>query len=77
MSNKLRVGWHRELFLSPLRSSLPRMPARHSSSSSALRNGEMQVKMKNGEIDVLHRECWRLSHEFACSDQHSLIMPQR
>ncbi len=53
MSGKLRVGWHREHFLSPL---LICSEQDKGSSFELVEcpggTGEMQVKLKNGEIDV-------------------------
>jgi len=53
MSAKLRVGWHREHFLSPLL----RFADKDQGKTFELvecpgGTGEMQVKLKNGEIDV-------------------------
>lgn len=53
MSTKLRVGWHREHFLSPLL----QLAAKDNGATFELvecpgGTGEMQVKMKNDEIDV-------------------------
>jgi hypothetical protein len=52
-SSKLRIGWHREHFLSPLL----QFHAKDAGSTFELvecpgGTGEMQVKLKNGEIDV-------------------------
>jgi hypothetical protein len=51
--SRLRVGWHREHFLSPLL----QLAAKDNGETFELvecpgGTGEMQVKLKNGEIDV-------------------------
>ena len=53
MSRILRVGWHREHFLSPLL----QFSAQDQGKTFELvecpgGTGEMQVKLKNGEIDI-------------------------
>jgi len=53
MSGKLRVGWHKEHFLSPLL----QYAAKDQGETFELvecpgGTGDMQVKLKNGEIDV-------------------------
>ena len=53
MSTKLRVGWHREHFLSPLL----QFAAKDKNETFELvecpgGTGEMQVKLKSGEIDL-------------------------
>ena len=53
MSGKLRVGWHKEHFLSPLL----QYAANDQGETFELvecpgGTGDMQVKLKNGEIDV-------------------------
>jgi hypothetical protein len=53
MSGKLKVGWHREHFLSPL---LQYAEQDKGETFELVEcpggTGEMQVKLKNGEIDV-------------------------
>ena len=53
MSGKLRVGWHREHFLSPL---LQYAEKDKGETFELVEcpggTGDMQVKLKNGEIDV-------------------------
>ena len=53
MTQKLKVGWHREHFLSPLL----QLAAKAEGATFELiecpgGTGDMQVKLKNGEIDV-------------------------
>ena len=53
MSQKLRVGWHREHFLSPLL----QLAEKDAGSTFELvecpgGTGEMQVKLRDGEIDL-------------------------
>lgn len=59
MSQKLRVGWHREHFLSPLLQSAEK----DAGSTFELvecpgGTGEMQVKLRAGEIDLCIGMCW-------------------
>lgn len=61
MSGKLRVGWHREHFLSPLL----QYAAKDQGETFELvecpgGTGDMQVKLKNGEIDVCIGELRKL-----------------
>lgn len=58
-SKTLRVGWHREHFLSPLL----QLAAQDEGKTFELvecpgGTGEMQVKMREGEIDVCIGTCW-------------------
>lgn len=58
MSQKLRVGWHREHFLSPLL----QLAEKDAGSTFELvecpgGTGEMQVKLRDGEIDLCIGAC--------------------
>lgn len=58
MPSKLRVGWHREHFLSPLL----QLAEKDAGSTFELvecpgGTGEMQVKLRDGEIDVCIGAC--------------------
>jgi hypothetical protein len=71
MTQKLKVGWHREHFLSPLL----QLAAQDDGATFELvecpgGTGDMQVKLKNGEIDVCIGESgnsFRLGHTGAHS----------